>query len=69
MKFTVAVPLVALLTALILALLTLLAGIKPAFMPGAYIVRILDQDPSNADDPGSSGTAHPDNRKEDPSPC
>lgn len=37
MKFTVAAPLVALLTAFILALLTLLAGIKPNFMPDAYI--------------------------------
>lgn len=37
MKFSVAAPLVALLTAFILALLTLLAGITPKFMPGAYI--------------------------------
>lgn len=37
MKFTVAAPLVALFTAYILALLALLAGIKPNFMPDAYI--------------------------------
>lgn len=37
MKFSVAAPLVALLTAFILALLTLLAGIRPDFMPHAYI--------------------------------
>lgn len=39
MKFSVAAPLVALLTAFILALLALLAGIQPHFMPDAYIGR------------------------------
>lgn len=37
MKFSVAAPLVALFTAFILALLTLLAGIKHNFMPDTFI--------------------------------
>ncbi|KAI3402078.1 hypothetical protein diail_7 [Diaporthe ilicicola] len=40
MKFSVAVPIVALVPALILALLALLAGVKHDFMPDVYIVRI-----------------------------
>ncbi|KAG6366450.1 hypothetical protein INS49_000627 [Diaporthe citri] len=52
MKFSVAAPLVALLTAFILALLALLAGIQPHFMPDAYIVRIIEK----PDDPGSNNT-------------
>ncbi|KAL1861285.1 hypothetical protein Daus18300_008961 [Diaporthe australafricana] len=49
MKFSVLLPLLALLPAFILALLTLLAGIQPKFLPDAYIVRTLykAQPPSN----------------------
>ncbi|KAL2279486.1 hypothetical protein FJTKL_13378 [Diaporthe vaccinii] len=56
MKFSVAVPLVALLTASILALLALLAGIRPHFMPDAYIVRIAKRSPITPYEPTPTST-------------
>ncbi|KAK2613685.1 hypothetical protein N8I77_000578 [Diaporthe amygdali] len=51
MKFSVAAPFLFLVPALILALLTLLAGIKPAFMAETFIVRVALKPPFNKPDP------------------